>query len=463
MNGAQSHPEIRPPADVLAILDRLWAAGHAAYIVGGSLRDLLLGREAKDWDLATSARPKEVQALFPGSLYENAFGTVAVGRAGLGAAVAGARPEPLQITTFRSDHDYADFRRPHRIEFADRVADDLARRDFTINALAWGADRAGEPPRLIDPHGGLEDLGPRTLRAVGDPQARFGEDALRMLRAVRLAATLDGGIEAGTLAAIQARAHLVAHLSGERIGAEMERLLGAPRPSIGLELMASTGLLAVISPELAAQRGIAQNKIPGDDLWDHTVKAVDAVPAGRPAVRFAALLHDIGKPATIDEGPFRGHDAVGADLAAALLERLRTPRATADRVVALVRHHMFTYDPTWGDAGVRRFIRRIGRDLLEPLFALREADNLASGQAADAHGLDELRRRVREQLAGHVVLERGDLAVDGEDVMAYLELPPGPRLGRILDELLERAIADPAVNERATLLAIARSLLEDAP
>jgi putative nucleotidyltransferase with HDIG domain len=446
--------EIRPPDTVLSVLGELWAAGHAAYVVGGSLRDVLLGREPIDWDLATSARPEAVQAVFPGAAYENRFGTVGV--------PAGDRT--LEVTTFRSDHDYADFRRPHRVEFGDTIEVDLARRDFTVNAMAWGALAAATgtgavpKPDLVDPHGGIADLGRRTLRAVGDPGVRFREDALRMLRAVRLAATLDFSVEGATLSAIQANAPLAAHLSGERIGAEMGKLLAAPRPSVGLDLLAATGLLAVVSPELAAQRGIPQNKIPGDDLWDHTIRTVDAVEPARSTVRLAALLHDIGKPATMADGHFHGHDAAGAELARAFLDRVRTPHAEADRVVHLVRNHMFTYDPTWGDAGVRRFIRRIGRQDLDALFALREADNVGSGLKPEAHGLAELRSRVADQLAGSVVLERGDLVVDGDDLMTELGIPPGPALGRLLDDLLERAIADPSINERSTLLDVARSL-----
>lgn len=447
--------EIRPPDSVLAVLRRLWASGHAGYVVGGSLRDVLLGRQPADWDMASDARPDRLVELFPGAVYENRFGTVAVREGG----------EVHEITTFRSDHEYADYRRPHRIEFGDRIELDLARRDFTVNAMAWGADApaAGAPPvpGLVDPHGGLADLESRTLRAVGDPRARFEEDALRMVRAVRLATTLDFEVEAGTLAAIQARAELVAHLSGERLAAELEKLLGVERPSGGLRLLAATGILGVLSPELAAQRGIPQNKIPGDDLWDHTVRTVDAVPLDRPVVRLAALLHDIGKPATMADGHFHQHEAIGADLAAALLERLRTPRAVAERVVHLIRHHMFTYDPAWGDAGVRRFIRRIGRDALESLFVLREADNVGSGEPSHEHGLDELHRRIQELLAGDVVLDRADLAVDGDDLIAELGLAQGPRLGHILDELLERAIADPTVNDRPTLLLLAQSMLTE--
>ena len=448
--------DIRPPDTALAILGRLWASGHAGYVVGGSLRDIILGREPADWDMATDARPDRLLELFPGAAYENRFGTVAVRDGG----------ELHEITTFRSDHEYADFRRPHRVEFGNRIEDDLARRDFTVNAMAWGADApatnsASPTPALVDPHGGLADIEARTLRAVGDPRTRFEEDALRMVRAIRLAATLDFGIEAGTLAAIQARSPLVAHLSGERLAAELDKLLAADRPSVGLRLLAATEILAVLSPELAAQRGIPQNKIAGDDLWDHTVRTVDAVPRDRPVVRLAALLHDIGKPATMAEGHFVGHDTVGAELAAAFLLQLRSPKAVADRVVHLIRHHMFAYDPAWGDSGVRRFIRRIGRDALEPLFDLREADNEGSGEPGNEHGLDELRARIAEQLVGRVVLERGDLAIDGTDLIAELGLTEGPVLGRILDELLDRAIADPAVNDPPTLLLLAQAMLTE--
>lgn len=443
------------PASVQALLDRLWANGQAAYVVGGSLRDALLGRVPADWDLATDARPDRILAIFPGSIYENRFGTVAV-REG---------DEIHEITTFRVDHDYADFRRPHHVEFGDRIEIDLARRDFTVNAIAWGADGGSAPrreaPRIVDPFDGGADVERRLLRAVGEPSKRFEEDALRMIRAVRLAATLGFDIEPGTLAAVRERAPLIRHLSGERIATELDKLLGAERPSIGLGLLAETGLLAVLSPELEAQRGIPQNKIEGEDLWDHTVRSVEAVPLDRPIVRLAALLHDIGKPATIEEGPFRGHEAVGAELAEAFLERLRMPKVITERVVRLVRQHMFTYDPDWGDAGVRRFIKRVGRESLEDLFALRAADNIGSGLGADAGRSDELRDRVHAQLAASAVLDRGGLAIDGADLMSELGIPQGPTLGRILDRLTEQVIGDPTRNDRATLLLLAASMLAD--
>lgn len=435
------------------MLQTLWDAGQAAYVVGGSLRDAALGRPAADWDLASDARPERLVEVFPGAVYENRFGTVGVRRDG----------EVFEITTFRSDHDYADFRRPHRVEFGDTIELDLARRDFTVNAMAWGSG-AGGAPGLVDPYGGLADVEARVLRAVGEPGARFEEDALRMVRAVRLAATLEFGIEAATLAALETRSALVAHLSGERIAAELDKLLAAPTPSVGLRLMSDTGLLAPISAELAKQRGIPQNKTPGEDLWDHTLRTVDAAPAGRPVVRLAALLHDLGKPTTFAEGHFLGHDAVGARLAATFLDRLREPRAVRERVVGLVQHHMFSYEPNWSDAAVRRFIGKIGTlgtGALDELLALRAADNIGSGLPAEAGRLDELRARIAAELAAEVVLDRRGLAIDGEDLISELGLSQGPLLGRILDELLERVIVDPALNERPTLMLLAQAMLTD--
>ena len=479
-DGIDLHPVV--PGPVMDLVRTLWANGHAAYVVGGSLRDALLGREPYDWDLTTDARPERIQALFPGAIYENRFGTVAVRREGV----------EYEITTFRSDHDYADHRRPHRVEFGTSIEEDLARRDFTVNAIAWGAEapvaREGrgptaarhaaagrhaaeartpaestlpEPvPVLIDPFNGASDVRAHILRAVGDPDARFHEDALRMIRAVRLAASLEFTIEPQTLAAIRRQARLAEHLSGERIAAELERLLRAERPSVGLRLLQETGLLAVISPDLALQRGMAQNKIAGEDLWDHTMRAVDSPGPDRPIVRLAALLHDIGKPATETAGGYPEHEKVGAVMAEAFLVRLRFPRSIVTRVGHLIRHHMFTYEPAWGDAAVRRFISRIGRHALEELFELREADNVGSGLPLDA-GLVELRRRVAEQLEMHVALSLRDLAINGDDLMRELAMPAGPEVGHVLESLLDQVLANSTLNDRPTLLLLAQSMLGD--
>ncbi|MEA2544839.1 MAG: hypothetical protein QOI09_112 [Chloroflexota bacterium] len=437
------------PEPVHDLLRTLWGEGHAAYVVGGALRDALLGRTTSNWDLATAALPDQTAALFEDAAYENRFGTVVLRRGG----------HDYEITTFRTDHDYADFRRPHRVEFGSSLEADLARRDFTMNALAWGAPDEASAPRLVDPHEGRADIVAGVIRAVGEPDRRFEEDALRMLRAVRFAATLEFRIEPATLAAIRRQAPLVAHLSGERIAVELGRILAVSQPSRGLRFLAETGILEPISPELAAERGIPQNKIPGEDLWDHTLRTVDAA-ANRPVVRLAALVHDVGKPATAADGHFYHHDTVGADLAEQFLDRLHLPRTTAERVVHLVRQHMFRYEANWGDAAVRRFLAKIGPDAIEDLFALREADNEGSGVPRDAEALGELRARIAAELAAGPILDRSALAVDGSDLMTELGVPAGPALGRILAALFERVVEEPRLNDRPTLMLLARDLAE---
>ncbi len=439
-------PEPAVPAAVAELLATLHAAGHSAYVVGGCLRDVILGREPSDWDLTTDASPRRIQALFPRSLYENRFGTVVVRHA----------HKQYEITTFRRDVAYTDHRHPDRVEFGRSIAEDLARRDFTVNAMAWGA-RPDEPDSFVDPHGGRADLAARLLRAVGDPDLRFREDALRMVRAVRLAATLGFEIEPETFAAIERNAGLAAHLSGERIASELAKLLAAPRPSVGLRLMERSGLLAVISPELARQRGISQNKVEGEDLWDHTLRTVDATP-NRPLVRMAALLHDIGKPETLAEGHFHNHERVGAELAREFLGGLHSPRVVQERVAHLVRQHMFSYESDWTDAAVRRFIRRAGPGTIEDLLALRAADNQGSGLPPGAGMLAELGERVRAQLEANAPLGRQQLAIDGDDLRSELGISPGPQIGRLLDELTERVLAEPALNDRAILLELARTM-----
>ena len=437
------------PAPVAELLDTLWAGGQAAYVVGGCLRDALLGREPADWDLTTDARPDRVQALFPRSIYENRFGTVVVRHAGA----------QYEITAFRRDVSYSDFRHPDSVAFGDSIEEDLARRDFTVNAMAWGA-RPGDGPAFVDPYGGRDDLTGRLLRAVGDPDTRFGEDALRMARAVRLAATLEFEVEPETFAAIGRNAELARHLSGERILTELLKLLAARKPSTGLRLMASSGLLAVIAPALERQRGLGQNKIAGEDLWDHTLRTVDAAP-NRQVVRLAALLHDVAKPDTLAGGHFHGHETAGAEMARDFLSALHAPRALQERVAHLVRQHMFAYEPNWSDAAVRRFIRKVGPACTDDLLALRAADNEGSGLPADAGHLAELAARIRAQLAANAVLDRNQLAVDGNDLMTELGVPQGRLLGRLLDGLTERVVAEPALNDRAILLDLARQEISD--
>jgi tRNA nucleotidyltransferase (CCA-adding enzyme) len=279
-----------------------------------------------------------------------------------------------------------------------------------------------------------------------------------MIRAVRLATTLGFTIEPATFSAISEHSGLIAHLSGERIALELDKILAAERPSVGLRLLEETGLLAQISAELAAQRGVPQNKVAGEDLWQHTLRSVEAAP-NRPIARLAALLHDIGKPATQADGHFYGHEVIGAEQARALLERLHQPRSVTERVTHLIRQHMFLYEGSWSDTAVRRFIGKVGPDALDELFALRAADNVGSGLPADAGGLAELRTRAATELSAGPILDRSALAVDGSDLMAELGIPAGPALGRLLDMLLERVIEDPSLNDAPTLLLLARNAM----
>ena len=483
---AQPSPGRRDPipAAVRAIAGTLRAAGHEAHLVGGCVRDLLRGVEPADWDLTTNARPEQVVALFPGARYENRFGTVEIDEDG----------GTYEVTTYRHDGPYTDHRRPDAVMFGERLDDDLARRDFTVNAMALnvgaghgvesrpgrGAEpgtaeaaeepSAGDSPKheggpgaIHDPFGGRADLAAKLLRAVGDPAARFREDSLRMLRAVRFAATLGFAVEERTLAAIEANAPLAASLSGERVLAELLTLLTAPVPSVGLRLAQETGLIAAIAPELARQRGVPQGKVPGEDLWDHTCRTVDAAPRPRPdeppLLRLAALLHDVGKPATFADGHFVGHDTVGASLTEAWLTELHAPRFLTADTANLVRHHMFAYDESWTDAAVRRFIRRCGATAVDDLLDLRAADNVGSGLAADVDGLESLRGRCHEQLEARVALDLSGLAVDGDDLMKALDIPPGPAVGVLLDRLLEMVVLDPMLNDRSRLLTVARELV----
>jgi tRNA nucleotidyltransferase/poly(A) polymerase len=439
------------PDLVVGVLKALADAGHEAVLVGGCVRDRLLGIPHADWDAATSAVPEEVVAILPGATWENRYGTVTV-----------VGPPRIEVTSYRAEGSYRDRRRPDDVRFGVSLSDDLSRRDFTVNAMAWlPVDLSAGRGVLVDPFGGERDLEGRLLRTVGDPRERFGEDALRLVRAARLAARYELRIDPATEAAIVALAPSAAGISGERIRDELMRILDlGERPSRAILLLERLGLLRVVLPELADLRGVPQVKaVPGDAL-DHSLRTADAVPRGDSDLRLAALLHDLGKASTLRDGHFIGHETVGADLADAVLRRLRLPRARANRIVAAIRHHMYAYDGEWTDAAVRRFIRRldgVDRDLL---FGLRRADNRASGVGEHGEANQrELEARIADQLErepGLLVHRR--LAIDGDDLQRELGIAPGPEIGAILDRLTELVIEDPARNEAPTLIELARAL-----
>ena len=439
------------PQQVLSALARLWDSGHAAYLVGGGVRDELLGTTVEDWDAATDARPERIQELFPGARYENRFGTVTIG----------AGDAEVQLTTFRRDHRYGDHRRPETVTFTDSLQEDLLRRDFTVNAIAWGRQGGSRDhaPAWVDPTDGLADLQAHVLRAVGDAATRFDEDGLRLIRAARFAAQLGFEIEPRTRAAMTECAATVKWVSNERIGDEVRRMLAAHPPSRGFEVLADTGVLEHALPELAAQHGVPQDKAPGMDLWRHCLATLDAAAEMEPRnerLKLAALLHDIGKPATFADGRFIGHDVESARMAAALLTRLAFGRRDTEAVVGLVRNHMFSYETRWSSAAVRRFIRRVGLSQVDDLLNLRAADNVGSGLPRDAGRLDELRTRISAEIASGAPLALGDLAVNGDDLVGELGLTQGPQIGAVLDGLLGAVLADPSQNTRERLLELAR-------
>lgn len=437
--------EHRWPAPLLAVLARLRDVGGQAYLVGGTVRDVVLGRESDaSFDVATDLTPdrvaKEFDRIVPIGIEH---GTVMIVEGSL----------RVECTTFRTEGEYADARHPDRVAYTSDPRLDLDRRDLTVNALAF--DPASGT--LLDPHGGALDLESRTLRAVGDPRARFREDALRPLRVARFAATLEMEPEPATRAALATvldRARLVAI---ERVTAELAKLMAAPKPSIGLELLREAGLLELWLPEVAAGYGVIQNRWHAYDVYEHSLQAVDAAPADKPRVRWAALLHDIGKPSTRaeknGEGTFYNHEVVGAELADAVMTRLRFPAAEREAIRHLVREHMFDYKPEWSDATLRRWLRRVGVDAVADLFDLRIADYLGNGLRAGFPAyLERMRERIDALVAEAGALHVADLAVDGRDVMRVLGIPTGPRVGAILDSLLETVIEDPSLNRREALL-----------
>jgi tRNA nucleotidyltransferase (CCA-adding enzyme) len=449
------------PDDVLAVCRKLRAAGHEAHLVGGGVRDMLLGRTAADFDVATDARPEAVIELF-GHSYAIPTGL----KHGTVTVVTGASPpRHVEVTTFRGEGEYLDGRRPSSVTYVKSLADDLARRDFTMNAIAFDP-LAGV---TTDPFDGRGDLDRKLVRAVGDPVARFREDGLRPMRAVRQAAQLGFEVDAPTRAAIPATIDVFRKVSAERVRDELLKLLAAPQPSRGLELMRTTGLLGEVIPELLEGVGCTQNRFHKHDVYEHTLHVVDDTD-GDAIRRLGALLHDVGKPRARQpregapgEFSFFQHEYVGADMADDISRRLKLANADRERVVGIVKNHMFFYAPDWTDGTVRRFVRRVGgTDALADLFALRKGDVTGRGFGEDPEGeLGELRKRVEAVAAEDAALKVTDLVLNGADVMRILGLPPSREVGMILERLLERVLDDPSQNERSRMEALLPDMLAE--
>lgn len=451
--------KLQIPVEVQDIAVALEKAGFEAYVVGGCVRDMLLGKEPSDWDITTNALPEQIQEVFPDSLYENNFGTVAV--------KTRSEVEELkivEITTYRVEGTYTDYRRPDEVHFAQTIEEDLSRRDFTVNAIALHAHKAsrGEVD-IIDPFGGEVDLQKKILRAVGDPGSRFEEDALRMMRGVRLACQLDFELEPDTYEALRNKAALLQNISQERIRDEFEKLIMTPRAGWGIELLRDSGLLQYVFPELLEMVGVDQNLHHIYTVWEHSKRALEYAASKNYSleVRLAALLHDIGKPRTKGgEGKhatFYNHDMVGAKMVRAALTRLKFPKHVIQDVTHLVRYHMFYYNVgEISDAGVRRFISRVGVEYIDDLIKVREADRIGSGVPKAVpykirHLLFMIDKVRKDPISPKM------LKVNGQDLME-LGMKPGPRMGWILNVLLEEVVDDPQANVQEELLKRAQEL-----
>ena len=452
------------PAPVVEICQTLRDQGHRAWVVGGCLRDLLMGRPVSDWDVATSALPGDVQRAFRRVIPTGIqHGTVTVLWRGV----------PYEVTTLRGDGGYSDGRRPDSVYFVKTIDEDLSRRDFTVNAIAYDPLE----DELTDPHQGVGDLARRTIRAVGNPVARFVEDGLRVLRAARFVATLEFDLDGATEAAIPEALATYERVSKERVHDEWRKTMRAARPSRAFEVMRRTGILGLTCPILLDQVECEQNRWHAHDVWHHTMACLDHI-GGRGdeadvVLKMAALLHDIGKPKSrqwsdkTQDYTFYHHERIGADMAQRWLHEHRFATDERRTIVHLIQQHLICYERDWTDAAVRRFVRRVGGEHVERLIALARADALAKGRPVEDElaALDELVGRIADVAAAGAALSARDLEIDGRDVMQTLSIPASRRVGVILDALLERVLDDPSVNERAQLLellpALAAELADD--
>jgi poly(A) polymerase/tRNA nucleotidyltransferase (CCA-adding enzyme) len=443
--------DIAIPRPVVDAANALIQKGYQAYLVGGSVRDMARGIAPKDYDIATDALPEDVLKIFPDGKYENSFGTVLVKTGSDDETV-----KILEVTTFRIEGKYSDFRRPDDVTFAKTIEEDLSRRDFTVNALALDLSPQGSG-EIVDPFGGRNDLENGLIRAVGNPDDRFTEDALRLIRAVRFAVALDFAIEKETFSALVGRAPLLEKVAKERIRDEFQKIIMTPRAADGVVLLEEAGLLRYVMPELREGIGCAQNKHHIYTVFEHNVKALEyaAQKGFSLEVRLAALMHDIGKPRTKRgqgaDATFYNHEMVGARMAKEILTRLAFPSATIEKVRHLIRYHMFYYNVGEVSAsGVRRFLARVGGEHIDDIMRVREADRIGSHvPKAFPYKLRHLMFMIEK--VRHDPVHPKMLVVKGDDVMKLLGIPAGPKVGQVLSVLLEDVLDDPSRNTREYL------------
>ena len=425
--------------------------GFSLYLVGGAVRDYLMGRESHDYDFTTDATPEEVKKMFRRTIDTGIkHGTVTVLYKG----------GSYEITTFRTEGDYSDSRHPDSVTFVRSLEEDLKRRDFTINAFAVKV-KDGE---IIDLHGGFEDLNNKTIRAIGVAEERFGEDALRMMRAARFSAKLGFTVENETLSAMKKLKDNIKFVSAERIREEFFRLIDSPYPRMGLEAMDSTGLMEILFPELHSTKEIQGEGYHSENLLEHHILALEAArdEGAELEVKIASLFHDIGKVRTRGEkngiATFYGHEIIGSEMAGEIMGRLKASNREKEKVMLLIREHMVQYSPSWSDGAVRRLIIRMGEENLSAFFALRRYDRKATLALPPDLDDREFQDRVGRILSASPAMTIRDLKVGGKDLASIVE--KGPKMGKVLSALLERVLDDPMMNEREKLMEEAKKIAE---
>jgi poly(A) polymerase/tRNA nucleotidyltransferase (CCA-adding enzyme) len=439
------------PKSVLEILKKLQENNFEAYIVGGCVRDLIMDREPKDWDVTTNAKPEEIMKIFPDSFYENKFFTV-------GVKTEDEKYPIVEVTTFRIEQKYSDKRHPDEVKFAKTLAEDLGRRDFTINSLALQITNYNLKTinyRIIDLFDGQKDLKNKIIQAVGNANERFDEDALRMMRAVRFASELGFEIEKETLIAIKNNCKNLKFIAEERIKDELPKIILSNKPSEGIDALHETGLLSYIIPELEKGYGMKQNRHHIYTIYKHNLLSLKFCPSEKLEVRLSALLHDIAKPETKrgegENATFYNHDHVGARVAEKILKRLRFSNDIVDKVKLLIDNHMFYYNPDEvGESSVRRLVKKVGLENIKDLIDLRISDRLGSGvPKAKPYKLRHLEYIIDK--VSHDAISVKMLKINGNDLMKALNIKPGPKIGTILDVLLAEVIENPKKNAKGYL------------
>ncbi|MBE0573495.1 HD domain-containing protein [Candidatus Dojkabacteria bacterium] len=461
------------PDYVTKVANRLIENGYEAYLVGGSIRDIITGKTPDDFDIATNAYPEQITKIFDKSIPTGAkFGTITV----ISEDAHGEKFD-VEVTTYRSEADYVGGRWPSRVEFARSIDEDLSRRDFTINAIALNLDESNNF-QIVDPFNGLEDINNKIIRAVGNPIDRFEEDGLRAVRACRLASQLNFTIEQATFDAIKQTLHVTKLVSIERFRDELLKLLyKSPKPSVGLRLLKESGILQLFIPELLEGVDVTQPEFHSNDVFEHSILTVDEA---EDSIKLAALFHDIGKPRTISKDEkgthFYGHDIAGAEITKEVMKRLKFPNIEIDRTVKLVRWHMFYYPSAdwrkseeeakgaehgWTDGAIRRLIQNVGgEEAIDDLLKLRIADQLSNKKYQfDQEELDAITRRIADVRAKEMALKISDLDITGNDLIENFDIPAGPIVGQTLKFLLEKVIDEPGLNKKVDLLILAKEYL----